>query len=209
MEVYEVDSDPFSGDEDEYLFHGRRRTDSLPVVLKRHDFGLTRLKDTQRKMNQCLNAALSQAKLQHPNVCDVLELSLEIDKSKCSIYHILESLDTDLGQEIHERAKAHHPFSESEVRELALQTATALAYAHSQNITHRDVKPSSIFRSGGTYKLGDFGGCLLKRDSSDTRSCSGDQRYMSPQLLDACVRGTPYNAFKTDVYALGPLCCML
>ena len=205
MDDYEVQSHPFYGNADShvYLFHGRRRADDLPVVLKRHDFGYIQLQDTQKEMNSCLNAVLLQAKLQHPNVCEVLEVSLEIDKSSCSIYHVLEALDTDLAKDINERTKDKRSFTETEVRDIATQTATALAYAHCLHIAHRDIKPSNIFRRGSTYKLGDFGCFFLKRDTSYTHSPLGDQRYMSPQIFQAFMRGTQYNAFKSDVYALG------
>ena len=51
--------------------------DHLPVELKRHDFALIKLKDTQDKMTRSLNAAL----LQHPNVYDVLEKDSKLNRS--------------------------------------------------------------------------------------------------------------------------------
>ena len=184
------------------LFHGERE-DGLPVVVKKHHFYLLQDPNTQKAITRCLNAALLQGKLQHPNVCDVLEIGFEIEQKSCIISHVLEALDTDLAKDIKQRTEAQRPYTETEVRDIALQTASALAYSHSKNLAHRDVKPGNIFRTGPTYKLGDFGCFFVKQDTSYTASYAGDQRYMSPQLLEACVRRTPYNAFKTDVYALG------
>ena len=202
--VYELKPDPFYTNPDTHvsLFLGRRLSDRFLVISKRHDFSIINDQTTQNRMIRCLNAALHQAKLQHPNICDVLEVGLEINKSNCSIHHVLEALESDLGKDIKKRTG--HPYSEMELRDVAIQTATALAFAHSKKVAHRDVKPSNIFRTGATYKLGDFGCFFLKRgDKSYTKSYAGDQRYMSPQLLVACVQGSEYNAFKTDVFALG------
>lgn len=43
----------------------------------------------------------------------------------------------------------------------------------------------------------------MKRAATVTKSSAGDSRYMSPQLREACMRGTQYNPFKADVFALG------
>lgn len=89
------------------------------------------------------------------------------------------------------------------MRDFMLQTSNALAYAHSKGIAHRDIKPANVFRTGDTYKVGDFGSFFLKKESSYTQSYQGDRRYQSPQLREAFIRGTQYNAFKADVFALG------
>jgi len=69
MEDYELETDPFyfNPDTSVGLFKGvslvRNR---LPVVVKRHDFNLIQQKGTQIRMVQAINAALAQAKVQHP-----------------------------------------------------------------------------------------------------------------------------------------------
>lgn len=65
------------------------------------------------------------------------------------------------------------------------------------------MKPDNIFRTGETYKVGDFGSFFQKRISSNTESCAGDRHYMSPQLRESWIAATQYNAFKADVFALG------
>lgn len=61
------------------LFKGCSRARNLPVVLKRHDFTLIQEKAQQMRMVQTINAALAQAKIQHPNSCDILEVQMEIE----------------------------------------------------------------------------------------------------------------------------------
>lgn len=139
---------------------------------------------------QTINAVLVQAKVQHLNAYDILEVQLEIERTNCSIYHV-ESLETNLGQEIEERRQTHSPYEEEELRQVLLQTASALANAHSKSIAHREVKPDNIFRTANNYKLGDFGSFYMKRDTSVTKSAAGDRRYMSPQLREAYLLAPP------------------
>jgi serine/threonine protein kinase len=76
-------------------------------------------------------------------------------------------------------------------------------YGLRQGIAHRDVKPDNIFKTGGTYKVGDFGCFFTQRERSYANTSVGDMRYMSPQLREAWTNGASYNPFKADVFALG------
>jgi len=205
MDGYELESSPFFFNLGTYvsLYRGRARATKQPVVVKRHDFVLIQEKQTQASMVRTLNAALAQAKVHHPNSCDILEVQMEIEQTNCSIFHVLEALETDLEHDIEARRNTHTPYAERELVRMLQHTASALAYAHDKKIAHVDVKPGNIFRTADTYKLGDFGCFFRKQDVSMAKTPAGDSRYMSPQLREACMRGSLYNAFKTDVFALG------
>ena len=205
MDDYELDAEPFyfNSESSVGLYRGRSIARDKPVVVKRHDFTLIQHKNTQIRMNQALNAALAQAKVNHLNSCDILEVHIKIESTFCSIYHVLEALDGDVAQDIKRRKGNNERYDEKELRQALWQTASALSYAHSKKIAHRDVKPNNIFKSGETYKLGDFGCFYMKRAKSVTQTSTGDLRYMSPQIRAAYLTDNAYSPFMADVFALG------
>ena len=91
-------------------------------------------------------------------------------------------------------------------RRMFYELCLAVAYLHSRNLAHRDLKPDNIFIDEELHvKLGDFG---LVRESADgpiLKTVCGTPMYNAPEVL----AHQTYDGKKADVWGLGiVLCCM-
>jgi len=90
-------------------------------------------------------------------------------------------------------------FSESEIAYIIRETTKAIAYLHSMNRLHRDIKVDNIlFSRDGTIKLADFGTAVqLQRDIKRT-TLAGTPYYMAPELI----KRQPYDQ-SVDIWSIG------
>lgn len=103
------------------------------------------------------------------------------------------------GKELIELAETAGPRFYRSVARLGVQAAEALAYAHSQGVLHRDVKPSNFLLDRfGVLWITDFG--LAKAEGEDmtgTGDIVGTLRYMAPERFQG------RSDSRSDLYALG------
>ena len=135
------------------------------------------------------------ASLNHPNIIG-LHSYFEEQGSYCLVMEYME------GGSLKDLIRRRGPIPEARALPIFRQIAEALAYAHSQGIIHRDVKPSNIMISAdGQYKMGDFGIARMQETEGLTRTGSrmGTLIYMSPEQI----KDSKHVDAKTDVYSLG------
>jgi Tol biopolymer transport system component len=150
------------------------------------------------------------ASLNHPNIATLYGLE-EIEGQHLLVMEFIE------GEDLAERL-ARGPIEWTEIREISIQIAQALAAAHESGIIHRDLKPANVkLRSDGTVKVLDFGlakarepvdsGADLTHSPTLTGRATtggailGTVGYMSPEQARGKTVGR-----QTDIWAFG---CML
>lgn len=108
-----------------------------------------------------------------------------------------------------------YPDAPNDVKELTFKPwmrswflclTSALAYIHSQNMRHEDIKPKNIIRCGGNIYLTDFSSSRKLEDGGVTSTTSpalATRLYAAPEaMLDELGRANRHG-FGTDVYSLG------
>ena len=179
-----------------YRAHDARldRDVALKLVADVHlsaDGGRRRLRDEAR----------AAARLNHPNVCTVHEVST-IDGATCIAMELIEG--TSLREIL-----ARSPLSPDRVGRVGRQIAEALDHAHAHGIIHRDLKSANIMlRPDGHVKVIDFGiadrmvrsgdQTETARSGTATDGFRGTLAYAAPELLE----GSTPDA-RSDLWSLG------
>ena len=132
-------------------------------------------------------------RIQHPNVCPVLDAGEEGD----TLYISMEYLEGPTLRSLLERSG---PLPTEEVLRFGMQLASALAAIHREGVVHRDVKPHNIIISGDRAFLMDFGVAYHPafQDLTATGPMPGSLNYLSPEQA----KGQPVGP-RSDLYALG------
>lgn len=149
----------------------------------------------EKARQRFVNESQIIAKLHHPNIVNVYGAGYE--SGWC--FYVMELIDgkalncnTFSGDRTHLR----------KIIEAAFQSASALAYAHSEHILHRDFKLSNLIMDGsGNIHLSDFGISSILQDAAAaevTRTQEGTLRYMAPEIFL-----TGSYSFSSDQYSFG------
>ncbi|KAJ3675236.1 hypothetical protein LUZ60_004278 [Juncus effusus] len=146
-------------------------------------------KECLRQLNQEITL-LSQ--LKHPNI--VRYLGSELADDTLSVY-----LEYVSGGSVHRLLQEYGAFKEPVVRNYTRQILSGLAYLHSRNTIHRDIKGANILVGpNGEVKLADFG--MAKHISSYTsiKSFKGSPYWIAPEVI----MNGGYN-LSADIWSLG------
>ena len=104
------------------------------------------------------------------------------------------------------KAKKYRCLEENEAKHLFRQTVEGVAYLHSQNIAHRDIKLENILLDEKqSIKLIDFGFSIISQKDKLLNIYCGTPTYMSPELA----MKKNYQGWQADVWALGVLLYVL
>ena len=148
-------------------------------------------KDLARRFQREARIAAS---MDHPNICTVYNYGT------CSEGPFLAMSWCD-GGSLKEMMAQQLPDPATALK-IVTQVARGLAYAASQNIVHRDIKPGNIMFHQGVARIVDFG---IARDLTPgshtvTHGSPGTPAYMSPEQMDRLALD-----HRTDQWSLGVL----
>jgi serine/threonine-protein kinase len=146
-----------------------------------------------------LREAETAAQLSHPNIVPIYS----VDERDGLVYFVMAYVD---GDTVASRLHARGPMPADEVRNILIQTADALAYAHERGVVHRDIKPDNILieREDNRVMVTDFGIARAVTEGADSRLTAtgmaiGTPAYMSPEQS----MGEREIDGRSDLYSLG------
>ena len=138
--------------------------------------------------------ARSAAKLSHPNIVTVIDRG-EADGRQFIVFEYVD------GENLKQLVGSKGRLPVREALELGIQIGRALAFAHTQGLVHRDVKPQNVLLAGGDAKVTDFGiarSLDMQVGLTQTGTVLGTSEYISPEQAT----GRQVDA-RTDIYSLG------
>lgn len=164
-----------------------------PVAIKVID---RRYRKDPSYAERFLKEARVMAKWRHENIVQVYYA----DDEAGLLYFVMEHIDgQDLASLMDFYADAGELMPIADILRVGRAVASALDYAHSQGVIHRDVKPSNVLVArDGRVALGDFGMALDVRDGS-MGDVFGTPHYISPEQARRSADAVP----QSDLYSLG------
>ncbi|HXT99835.1 MAG TPA: serine/threonine-protein kinase [Polyangia bacterium] len=181
----------------EHPFMGRKAA----IKVLRREFA-----EDRALVERFMNEARAANAIRHPNIIDIID----VGRMPSGIpYLMMEFLE---GESLASRLR-RGTLPIPEALDVILQTASALAAAHTKGIVHRDLKPDNLYLvpdeaapGGIRVKVLDFGIAKLRDDLSggmaktQAGALMGTPPYMSPEQ---CRGITDAIDHRTDVYAMG------
>ncbi|XP_068779310.1 serine/threonine-protein kinase TAO2 isoform X2 [Struthio camelus] len=155
-------------------------------------------KQSNEKWQDIIKEVKFLQKLRHPNTIEYKGCYLREHTAWLAMEYCLGSASDLL--EVHKK-----PLQEVEIAAITHGALQGLAYLHSHNMIHRDVKAGNILLTEpGQVKLGDFGSASIVAPAN---SFVGTPYWMAPEVILAMDEGQ-YDG-KADVWSLGITCIEL
>jgi len=175
------------------VYRARQLSLDRIVAIKMLSTDMMDLADLRERFEQ---EAKIIARLSHPNIVQVHDVC-ELEGEEGALCIIMEHI---AGRTLQDVLREEQPLSIRRSLAIAEQIAAGLAYAHSQGVIHRDIKPQNVMLlCDDRVKIMDFGIARLRDSSLRTRTgvAMGTPEYMSPEQAV----GKPVDC-RSDLYSL-------
>jgi len=178
------------------VYKGRDKRLKRPVAIKLLPPELAFRSEIRQRF---LREAEMAAQLSHPHIVPIYS----VDEREGLVYFVMALVE---GENLGSRIQRQGPIAPDEARRILREVGDALAYAHSQNTVHRDIKPDNILIDGQTGRtmVTDFGIARAVSEGAEqkltgTGIAIGTPAFMSPEQSagDRDIDG------RTDLYSLG------
>ena len=178
------------------VYKGRDKRLKRPVAIKLLPPELAFRSEIRTRF---LREAEMAAQLSHPHIVPIYS----VDEREGLVYFVMALVE---GENLGTRISRDGPIAPDEARRILREVGDALAYAHSQNTVHRDIKPDNILIDGVTGRtlVTDFGIARAVSEGSNQKLTAtgiaiGTPAFMSPEQSagDRDIDG------RTDLYSLG------
>jgi tetratricopeptide (TPR) repeat protein len=140
------------------------------------------------------------ANLTHPHILPVHD-SGEADGF---LFYVMPYIK---GDTLRQRLQRENELPVADVVSIMRDVLDALAFAHSQGVVHRDIKPDNIMLTGRHAVVTDFGVAKAVREATDETGLTtagvalGTPAYMAPEQATA----DPHVDHRADLYAVGAM----
>jgi len=172
-----------------------KELDNQIVAIKRV-FQDERYKNRELQIMQELN---------HPNLVKLLDFFYtkvyrdNMDEVYLNV--VMKYMPETLGQILRRNYKEKNNFELLDIKLYSFQIIKSLAYLHSLNICHRDLKPQNILinQQNRTLKICDFGSAKKLENNQKSIAYICSRYYRAPELTFGCTHYT----VQIDIWSLG------
>ncbi|HEY0969801.1 MAG TPA: protein kinase [Gemmatimonadales bacterium] len=172
-----------------YLAHDRRHDRQVAVKVLEEELAQS------IRGERFLREIGIAARLSHPNILPLYDSGVAGEL----LFYVMPYVE---GETLRARLDRERQLPLDDALRLACEVASALDYAHRQQVLHRDIKPENILLEDGHAIVADFGIARVLDDAAARMTASGlalgTPAYMSPEQAS----GASVLDARSDVYAL-------